>query len=706
VTGPSLPEVLRTYPRLGQWVSIREDGGILVRTGKVELGQGIRTALAQLVAHELGMPIERVEVAVTETGAAPDEGVTSGSRSIEESNGALRQAAADLRAALVARAAALFDVAPASLLLRDGLVVSSDGRSATIPELAEGLATAPVTGTAQLREPVAGSWIGTSVPRLDLAAKVFGQPVFVQDLRFPGMLHGRVCRPPGPGARLAAVDVGAVLAMPGVRMVVRDGSFLAALAEREEQAIRAARRLRRISQWHAAGTRLPDSARFLLEAETTDVIVADDGRPPAPGSVAREISATYSRPYLAHASLGPSCAVATHENGRYHVWSHSQGIYHLRQELAKVLRVEPTAITVTHVEGAGCYGANGADDAALDAALLARAVPGSPVRLQWMRDDEAAWEPFGTAMFVTIRAGLGRDGAIVDWQHDVWGNGHRDRAGADAPENVTNLLAARDLEDVFEPSVPPAPPTRGSGSGRNAVPIYDFGRRRVVNHYVAHTPIRVSALRSLGAQANVFAIESCMDEVAAAIDVDPVEHRLRYLADPRARHVIELAARHAEWANGGRIGDGRGMGMGVARYKNGGAYVAVVAEVELDDEVELRRAWVAVDAGLVINPDGLRNQVEGGLIQAASWALVEQVTFDRARITSRDWGTYPVLRFDRVPSLEVELVERRDEPPVGVGEAVAGPTAGAIGNAVFAASGIRLRDMPFTRRRFEQAAAS
>jgi nicotinate dehydrogenase subunit B len=493
--------------------------------------------------------------------------------------------------------------------------------------------------------------------------------------------------------------------MPGVLSVVRDGSFVGVIAEREEQAIKALARMRRIATWRE-GDVLPDSARYMLDDPTLDVVVHERGTPTVAAAGSIELSAEYSRPYIAHASIAPSCAIASYGGTSFDVWSHSQGIYHLREQLTKVLRTDLDQIRVHHVEGAGCYGANGADDVALDAALLARAMPERPIRVQWMRDDEFAWEPFGTAMFVRLAATIDAVGHITDWTHDVWGNGHRDRAGLDAPANVTNLLAARHLAEPLLPSIAPAPPSPASGGGRNAAPLYAFPRQRVVNHYVPRTPIRVSALRSLGGHANVFASESFMDEIAALVGADPMAHRLAYLDDPRAREVIERVASRAQWDRRRTDrSEGRGLGIGFARYKNTGCYVAVIAELEVGNDVRLTDVWAAVDAGLIVNPDGLLNQAEGGITQAASWTLHEEVTFDRSKVTSRDWRTYPIMGFEDAPDLHVDLVSRPDQPPVGVGEAFAGPTAAAIANALYDATGVRLRDMPFTRERLVRALA-
>lgn len=716
MTVTELTPVLQSYPLIGQWLTIDSVNLIHVRTGKVEYGQGIKTALAQIVAHELEVPVARVVVEDVTTADSPDEGVTSGSRSVEDANEGLRQVAAELRVALIQRAARSRGEFADRLTAVDGCVVLPDGSRIAYRDLFdEELERQPVTGGASNQQPSPASPLGSSVPRLDLPAKTFGRATFVHDLDMPGLLHARVCRPPSPGATLLEIDEADVSGMPGVVAVVRDGSFLGVLADREEQAIRALRRLRRSARW-GPGSPLPDSSRFLLTEPTTDIVVAENDSPAAQ-TVDSELSAEYSRPYLAHASLGPSCAVAETDGRTFQVWTHSQGIFHLRQELAKVLDVAPESVKVHHREGAGCYGANGADDAALDAALLARSVPGRPVRVQWTRDDEQRWEPFGTPMIVQLRASLDADGVVVHWTQDIWGNGHRDRprrAGAvpgSAPRGdddgrpTTNLLAARHLEHPFAASVPPPPPSPSSGSGRNANPVYAFAARRVVNHYVPHTPIRVSALRSLGAHANVFAIESFMDEIATRLGLDPLEHRLRYLDDPRARDVLSRVTTRAEWERRPRDSNGRGLGIGFARYKNAGAYVAVVAEIEVAADLHLRRVWAACDAGLVVNPDGLANQLEGGVIQAASWTLKEEVRFSSHEITSRDWTSYPILTFTEVPELHVEIVSRSTDPPRGIGEAVAGPTAAAIGNAIFAASGVRLRHMPLTRERFIKAAA-
>ncbi len=693
-----LPGSLETNRVLERWLRINRNGTISVCTGKVEIGQGILTAVAQATADELDVALDRIRLEPADTAHSPDEGITSGSRSIEESVTALRYAAAEVRGILLERAAQRFGVSLEQVSVRDGVISARGGESVTYWELADDqLLRREASAQATLKAAAERRYIGIAIPRRDLPAKITGVPAYVQDMDLPGMLHGRVVRPPAYLARLAALDGAEVQALPGVVAVVRDGSFVGVIAAREEQAIRAARRLARVAQWEpGAGlpADVPTSAYLQKQPARSEVISEKTAATAA--DAAAVVEATYTRPYVAHASLAPSCAVAILRDGKFQVWTHSQGIYPLRRDLARTLGVPESAVMVVHAEGAGCYGHNGADDVALDAALLARAAPNRPVRVQWMREDEFGWEPYGSAMAAKARAALDANGNVIDWQFDVWSYPHSTRPGG---RDGVNLLAAWHLEQPLAAATPGNPPLPPGGSHRNAIPLYDFPRQRVTNHLVRQSPLRTSALRSLGAHANVFAIESFMDELAQAAGADPLEFRLRHLKDERARAVLDAVARKAGWGAGKIAGGGRGRGIGFARYKNLGCYVAVIVEVDVEAEVRVTRVWAAADVGLAINPDGVLNQIEGGIIQAVSMTILEQVTFDCEQITSRNWDGYPILKFSQAPQVEVELIDRPDLPPLGAGEGAAGPTAAAIANAVNAALGARVRDMPLTRER-------
>ena len=592
-----------------------------------------------------------------------------------------------------------------SLRVENGVVSAPGGGRATYGELtSEATFKREATGQAKPKPPSAHRFTGKSIPRRDIPAKVTGGPAYVHDMRLPGMIFGRVVRPPSPRAKLISVDEQAVRSMPGVVAVVRDGSFLAVAAEREEQAVAAARGLDKTAKWQQTPS-LPPTGRALFDhmrQQPSQTNVIGEKSESAPAAV-KTLAATFTRPFQAHAAIGPSCAVAHWENGKLHVWSHTQGPFPLRGELAKALKIPPSDITVTHREGSGCYGHNGADDVALDAALCARATGGRPVKLQWMREDEFRWEPYGSAMVIDLQAGLDANGNVVDFRNELWSHTHSTRPGE---SDGVNLLAAWYVKDAQRPGSARNIPQPAGGGDRNAIPLYLFPRQRVVNHLLPEMPVRVSALRTLGAYANVFALESFMDELALAAGADPVEFRLRHLSDPRAKAVIETVAAKAGWRPGARGGDGRGRGIGFAKYKNLATYVAVVAEVEVDresGEVKVPRAWAAADAGLVVNPDGLSNQIEGGVIQSTSWTLREAVEFDGTRILTGDWANYQILRMPEVPTVQVTLIDRPGEKSVGAGEAAQGPAVAAIANAVANATGRRIRDLPLTAGRVKAA---
>ena len=700
-----LPGSLDTNRRLDRWLSINADGTVTLYTGKVEIGQGILTAVMQMTAEELDIDVSRIRLKAASTAFSPDEGITSGSRSIQESGLALRHVAAETRDLLLTRAAQKLGVTLESLTVADGVVSARGGGSVTYWELATpDLLAREATFDVTAKLPQEHVIVGTSLERVDIPNKVMGKPSFVQDMQPQGLLHGRICRPPGPKATLKAIDVKEVEQMPGVVAVVRDGSFLGVVTEREEQAIRAERRLARIAQWNN-GPELPaNDPRHLLtlQAQAESEVINTKGDPATAG--VKQFNAEYTKPYLAHASLAPSCALAQwgegQDSGKVWICTHSQGIYPLRGDMAQVLGLPENDIIITHAEGAGCYGHNAADDVTLDAVLLARAVPGKPVRVQWMREDEFAWEPFSSPMVVKLNASLDDKGNIVNWGHELWSHAHSTRPGG---KGGVNLLAAWHLEKPLPAAKPGNPPLPGGGSHRNAVPLYDFPNQKITNHLIRQSPLRTSALRALGGHANAYAIECFMDELAIAAGADPVEFRMRHLKDARAKAVIEKVAAMASWKPNEK-GDGeRGRGIGFARYKNLAAYIAVIAEVHISEDVRVTKLWGAVDVGQAINPDGVINQIEGGMIQSASWTLKERVDFDKVGITTRNWLDYPILSFVEVPEIEVALINRPEAPPVGAGEGTQGPVSGAIGNAIYNAIGARLRDMPFTRDRIVAA---
>ncbi|MET0632226.1 MAG: molybdopterin cofactor-binding domain-containing protein, partial [Xanthobacteraceae bacterium] len=678
------------------WLRINADGTATVFTGKVELGQGILTALAQIAAEELDLPLARIKMISGDTGQTPNEGQTAGSQSVENSGTALRMAGAEVRAILIELAAKRLGAAADQLAITDGVIAAPDGRKVGYGELAASVdLNREATAKATPKPPTSHKIVGKSIQRFDIPAKVTGGTAFVQDMRLPGMVHGRVVRPPRYGSKLDSVDEAPAKAIKGVVAVVRDGSFLGVVAEREEQAVKARDALIKSAKW-TPGPELPDPARIFEVIKSLPSKDATIGVKQGPVlASARVLEAVYTKPYMAHGSIGPSCALAEFKDGKMTVWTHSQGVFPLRGELVKALKMPANAIRCVHAEGAGCYGHNGADDVAVDAALLARAVPGRPVRLQWMRDDEFKWEPYGPAMVMRAKAALGSDGKIADWEYELWSNSHSTRP---ASTNGTNVLAAWYLAEPQAMGPPTSPPQPAGGGDRNSIPLYEFPNQRVIHHFVQDMPIRVSALRTLGAYANVFALESFMDELAAAAGADPVAFRLAHMKDPRARAVIEAVAKKAAWKEGEK-GDGtRGRGIGFSKYKNLACYVAVIADVEIDRAtgvVRVPRAFAAVDSGLIINPDGLSAQIEGGIVQSVSWTLKEEVRFDKNGILAIDFATYPILTMPEAPKVAIELINRPTERPLGSGEGSQGPAVAAVANAFAHATGKRIRDLPF-----------
>lgn len=695
-TFAGVPATLRApSTQVDDWLAVEPDGTITVFSGKVELGTGVRTALAQIVAEELDVPLARIRMVMGETDRTPNEGYTAGSKTIQVGGAALRRAAATARQVLLDQAADALGVDRDELIIRDG-VITPRGRPADSVSYAALLGgrrfMREVERSAPLKRPEEYRVVGRSEPRLDLLAKGTGQPAFIHDLRLPRMLHARVVRPPSLGAELVSLDAdGGVV---GDTRVVQIRRFVAVVAEREEEAIRAEQRL--AITWRENSTLPARETLFdvLRRGPTSDkTIVCEGDVEQGLADAQTRMRATYTYPFQAHASVGPSCAVAAMEGEVMTVWCSTQGVYPLRGALADLLETPIERVRVVHMEGAGCYGQNGADDAAADAALLAREV-GRPVRVQWSRADEFIWEPKSPAMVMETRGGLSTEGDLLAWDYHAWTPTHANR-----PRQAADLIAGQLIGREA---------TVGSrlflGGDRNAATNYTLPHQRVTVHWLARSPLRVSSMRSLGATPNTFANESFMDELAAAAGRDPIEFRLGLLDDPRARAVLEVVAREAKWDSPLPAGEGRGVAF--ARYENTEAYVAAVAEVQVARDTgvtRVRRVTVAHDCGLIINPDGVRNQIEGNVVQGMSRALKEEVRFDAGGITSVDWETYPILTFSEVPEIAITLLNRPDAPAVGVGEPATVTMAPALANAIFAATGARVREAPFTPARVLQA---
>jgi nicotinate dehydrogenase subunit B len=721
--GNALPPDVANNPVLSRWLRFAPDGTIELYAGKVELGQGIGTTQLQIAADELDVPLASLRLCVGNTARCPDQGLTAGSLSTEVGGMALRLICAEVRQLFVAEAARRLGVAAQAVSVAEGRFSTAAAPHGTLSFGYHDLASSidldcHASGLARPKPHEARRIAGMPVPRSDLRRKLFGAG-YLHDLELPGMLHGRMVRPPSYGAKLEGFDHTAreaILALPGVCTLLVDGRYIGVCAEREEQAIAAANAIRRATLWAETGT-LPqerDDQGWIrnldCEASVVDernAVASSDASSAgfdASDSMVHRLAVDYSRPFLSHASIGPSCALAKWDDGNLTVWTHAQGSFALRRELAELLEVPAEKITVIHADGAGCYGHNGADDAALDAAVMARAA-GCAVRLQWSREDEFSWAPFGSAMSIHIEAGLDAQGRIAHWRHATWSQTHVQRPGV--MPGLYGLAGAH-----REPAAPPPPalefPLPAGGGQRNAIPLYEMASRTIEYHLVKKPVLRSSALRALGGFANVFAIESCMDELAELAGQDPLSFRLAHLSDPRAIAVLKAVAEASNWHQplppARRDGALRGRGLGFARYKNSSAYCAVVIEVEVTDRIVLDRIWTVVDAGEVVNSDGLINQMEGGILQAASWTLKEAVHWDAMRVTTRCWDDYPILRFDEVPrELHVHIVPHPELPPLGAGECAAGPTAAAIANALHNAIGVRVRDLPLTPERLARA---
>ena len=712
------PESLRAHPVLRQWLAVQPDGRVQAFSGKVDIGQGISHALRLIVAEELRLPPAHIEMVPASTHHSPDEAVTSGSLSVQHSGTALRCAAAHLREGCRAAMAERCGVPVQAVRCAGGrFEVSAQVRSVGYPELVSQalldstIEPEAVQAAVALQDDTGSGQRPPQAVRADVQAKVMGAFEYIHDRVLPGMCHGLVLRPATLQAEAIEDELQALQrelsAQPGVLRVHRDGLLLGVLSETERTLLRIASRyeeaLAQGRYWRAqVEVPPPEDLPHWLQSQPLDTTVVVD-RPAAPGQEApvHRVSAQYHRPFWQHASIGLCCALAQWQQDgvQLEVWSHSQGIYNLRRDLALAFGLAPGQVQVTHAEGAGCYGHNGADDVAFDAAWLAALVPGRPVRVQWTRQAELGHAPLAPAMAVQVEAGLNAQGRIVQWTQTVWSQGHGTRPGRGQTPALLGAWQTAQPQPVT--MAVNAAMAVGGGSERNAEPPYDIDAVRVVNHRVLNMPFRVSAMRALGAPANVFAAESLMDELAWAQATDPLAFRLAHLQGPpheRAAAVLRQVADMAHW-RAERPTDrpeGWGRGLAYARYKNTGAYCAVAVEVVVEERVRLLQLWIVADLGRVVDPEGAVNQLEGGALQAASWALCESAQLSPQGIVSNDWTRYPILKFSDMPPVSVALMPQHDQPSLGAGECSSGPTCAAIGNAIFDALGVRLRAMPFT----------
>jgi nicotinate dehydrogenase subunit B len=684
------------------FLAIHADGSVTVYTGKVDVGTGLRIAVRQMAAEELGVPAERVSLVEGDTGLTPDQGGTGGSTGLTRGGTEVRQAAATARQALLSLGAERLKRPAAELTIVDGQVrPMAGGQGVGMGDLVGGRRLSlKVDPKAPLQNPARYTVVGKPILRPDVPAKCAGKNVYVQDLSLPRMLHGRVIRPPAIGAKLQSVDESSIRNIPDVR-VVRIENFLAVVAKDEWAAVRAARELKATwSDWEG----LPGNGgleRFVRDGaiDHDEIIVTRGDSAAAMPSAVKKLSATYFWPCQSHASLGPSCSVADFRPDGLILWASTQGTHGLRLNMAKIFGIPEAKVRAIYLDGAGSYGGNGNDDVAADAALLSKTV-GAPVRVQWMRHDEHGWDPKGPQQLLDLRAGVDAQGHILAWETEMW---------VPTTTRGTRPYLAFDAAGI--------PQDHGQGAGQisqNGDPPYTAPNVRVTAHWLKQTPLRPSNLRAPGKIANVFAVESFTDELAAAAGIDPVAYRLRDLSDPRAIAVLKRATEMIDWQprTTPRLTQGNvmtGRGVAYVRYKQAENYVAMTMEVAVEratGRINVKRVTCAHDCGLVVNPDSLRNQIEGQIVQTLSRTLHEEVKFDRSRVTSVDWVSYPILRFPEVPVVDVALIDHPELPLLGAGEASSAVVAATLGNAVFDATGVRLRTVPFTPERVKAALAS
>jgi len=678
---------------IDSWIRLDADGHVTILTGKQELGQGIRTTLLQMAAEELDVPIEICHIINGDTGQTANEGYTAGSNSVEGSGKAIRQAAAEAKLYLLTLAAQTWGDDIANLIVEKGIIRSKSNKEISYWKLLEGKhLEGKITGKAIPKKHQDHELVSKPIKRDDIKNLVKGEAHFVHDLRLDGMVHARVLHPPSYEANLKTTDFSEILTLPGVLKVIRNGSFLAVIATREYQAVKAWLYLKSTCEWDIPKIKISQETLFEdMKARSMSPETIENSPDLASNlnNASKKVTQEYHRPYHMHASTGPSCAVAEWKTDQMTIWSPTQGVYPLQNSLSDLLGIGTEKIRCIGMPGSGCYGHNGADDVSAEAALIARAFSEKPVRLQWMREDEHQWEPYGSAMVIQLEAGLDNEGKIIAWDTNLFSDTHSTRPNG----NGGHYISARHLEKPFEFR-------KGGFSGgsyRNAVPLYTIPSKRLLLHNY-EGPLRTSALRGLGAYGNIFALESFMDELALAAKMDPIEFRIKNLDDDRAKAVLQSVAEKTNWNSAQKTAN-KGFGVAFSKYKNSASYFAVVAEVSIDKPsktFKLEKLTGVIDSGQCINPDGLKNQTEGGMIQSASWTLLEKVDFDKDGVLSIDWNSYPILRANEVPFVEVHIINRPELAPMGAGEAAQGPVAAAIANAVFNATRTRVRELPIS----------
>ena len=697
----TLPANIVSNPKLSQWFRLDHLPLVTVCSGKVELGQGIQTALQQIAADELGVDLDQMNWIAGDTHLSPDEWYTAGSLSIENGGAALKTALGYARYLSIEIAAKQLGVNANSISIDKGIFTSKDSnQQITYAQIADHVdLDIEIISNEQIvltKQQVLSKWVGKSIAREDLQSKLSGA-AFIHDFTLPNMQHARMIRAKHVQSTINHVDIEKIQQLPGVEQVVHSGSFLAIVGGDEALLVLAQEKAQAFVSWQTpAYVQAQTPTEGMITAlPAGDEIAYQQG---SSDTAHKTIKARYSRPFIAHASIGPACAIAQESDGILTVWSHTQGSHLVKNQIAVGLRQDPSTVKVIHLHGAGCYGHNSADDVAFDAAFIAK-MTGLPIRVQWSREEELTASPFGSPGVVEFEVGVDETGRIMNWQSEIWSPTHIHRPGWSGKLNLLGAWMIDPPHPIDETKDNPLP--QGGGL-RNAITLYNVDYQQVRHHMIPQAPLRTSALRGLGAYLNVFAMESFMDEVSEELGQDSLEFRKKHLSDPRSITLLDTLAQMANWSNRANLPEGTGLGMGFARYKNSGAYCGVMVQLRAEEKIYIDHVWSVCDAGEVINPDGLINQIEGGIIQSISWTLKEMVTWDTEGVTSASWDTYPILNFDEVPQVEVKLLNQPGVQSLGGGEASAGPTAAAIANALVQALGVRARHLPLTPDRLAE----